>query len=64
MVVQSAQVEFQGIVEGITKVLWIQKLLNELDFPHTRSCDLFCDNKAVISISENPEVRSDTTREG
>ena len=57
----SAEVEFWGIVKGITKVLWIRKLLGELNFPQKGSCSLFCDNKAAISISGNP-VQHDRTK--
>ena len=49
----SAEAEFRGIVKGITEVLWIRKLLTELGFKQN-SCELNCDNKAAISISENP----------
>ena len=27
--------------------------MNELDFPQRTTCELYCDNKAAISISEN-----------
>ena len=27
--------------------------MNELDFPQEKACNLYCDNKAVIIISEN-----------
>ena len=57
----SAKAEFRGIAKGITEVLWIRKLLRELDFPQKGPCNLFCDNKAAISISGNP-VQHDRTK--
>ena len=57
----SAKAEFRGIAKGITEILWIQKLMNELGFPQKTACKLFCDNKAAIKISENP-VQHDRTK--
>ena len=49
-----AEGEFRGVAKGITKILWLKKLLCELNFPRTATCKLFCDNQAAINISENP----------
>ena len=57
----SAEAEFRGVAKGITEVLWLKKLLCELNFPPTEACKLFCDNKAAIGISENP-VEYDRTK--
>ena len=37
------------------------KLVGELKFPQKGPCNLFCDNKAAISISGNP-VQHDRTK--
>ncbi|XP_042016415.1 secreted RxLR effector protein 161-like [Salvia splendens] len=50
----SAEAEFWGIKSGLTEILWLKKLMTELDLNSQKSCKLFCDNKAAISISENP----------
>ena len=50
----SAEAEFLGIAKGITKVLWIKKLITEIGFPPQLPSQLKYDNKAAISISENP----------
>ena len=50
----SAEAEFRGVAKGITEVMWLKKLLNELDFPQTKAYKLYCDNKAAISIFGNP----------
>nr|BAK64102.1 gag-pol polyprotein [Eustoma grandiflorum] len=57
----SAEAEYRGIVKGVSEVLWIRKLLQELGFPVTDPTCLMCDNKASISISENP-VQHDRTK--
>ena len=57
----SAEVEFRGIAKGLTEILWLQKLLEELGFHQTKPCKLYCDNEAAISISENP-VQHDRTK--
>ena len=35
--------------------------MEEIGFPQTRACKLLCDNKVVISISENP-LQHDITK--
>ena len=50
----SAEAEFRGVVNGIAEVLWPRKLLTELGYIPTKSCELYCDNQAAINISENP----------
>lgn len=57
----SAEAEFRGIVKGITEVLWIRKLVQEIGFQVSGPTCLKCDNKASISISENP-VQHDRTK--
>ena len=57
----SAEAEFRGIEKGITEILLIRKLMSEIGFPQKTACKLFCDNKAAISISENP-VQHDRTK--
>lgn len=57
----SAEAEFRGIVKGITEILWLRKLMDEIGFPLKTPTKLFCDNEAAISISENP-VQHDRTK--
>ena len=57
----SAEAEFRGIARGLTKILWLKKLMDEIGFSHTKACQLMCDNKAAISISKNP-VQHDRTK--
>ena len=46
----SAETKFRGIAKGITEMLWLKKLLGELNFQQKEACKLFCDNQAAISI--------------
>ena len=46
----SAEAEFQGIRNGLMEILWLRRLLTEIDFPPTRKSQLFCDNEATINI--------------
>ncbi|XP_042065307.1 uncharacterized mitochondrial protein AtMg00810-like [Salvia splendens] len=57
----SAEAEFRGIKSGLTEVLWLKRLMTELELKSTQPCRLLCDNKAAISISENP-VQHDRTK--
>ena len=57
----SAEAEFRGIAKGLAELLWIRKLMFELGFPSKDAAELRCDNKAAISISENP-VQHDRTK--
>lgn len=57
----NAEAEFRGIAKGVTEILWIRKLLNELNCHQTQASLLYCDNKAAINISENP-VQHDRTK--
>ena len=57
----SVQAEFRGIAKGVTEILWIRKVLSELNCHQTQASPLYCDNKAAISISENP-VQHDRTK--
>ena len=56
----SAKAEFRGIKSGLTEILWLRRLLNEIGYPPTQKSNN-CDNKAAISISENP-VQHDRTK--
>ena len=56
----SAEAEFRGIRSGLMEILWLRRLMREIGLSPETS-QLFCDNKAAISISENP-VQHDRTK--
>ena len=57
----SAEAEFRGIKSGLTEILWLRRLMKELNLEPEKTCKLLCDNKAAISILENP-VQHDRTK--
>ena len=57
----SAEAEFRGIARGLTELLWLRKLMGEIGFSSYGPCELMCDNRAAISIYENP-VQHDRTK--
>ncbi|KAL9992694.1 putative RNA-directed DNA polymerase [Helianthus debilis subsp. tardiflorus] len=58
----SAEAEFRGIAQGLSEVLWIKKLLEDIDFSQRAiPSKIMCDNTAAIQISENP-VQHDRTK--
>lgn len=57
----SAEAEFRGAKHGITEILWLRRLLTDLGFSPKKTSRLYCDNKAAISIAENP-VQHDRTK--
>lgn len=57
----SAEAEFRGIKSGLTGVLWLRRLMKELDLLSPKTCQYFCDNKAAISISEY-QIQHDRTK--
>ena len=57
----SAEAEFRGIRNGLTEILWLRLLMEEIGFLSQKTCQMFCDNKAAISIAENP-VQHDRTK--
>ena len=50
----SVEAEFCGMAKGLCELLWLRRLLTEIDFPPNSEIDMFCDNKTVIDISHNP----------
>lgn len=57
----SAEAEFRAAAQGICELLWLKKLLKELGMKIEEPMKLFCDNKAAISIANNP-VQHDRTK--
>jgi len=45
----------------VCEILWVKRLLSELGRPVELPMKLFCDNKAAISIANNP-VQHDRTK--
>ena len=50
----SVEAEFRAVAQGMCEGLWLQKLLEELHITVELLIKLYCNNKALISISHNP----------
>ena len=57
----SAEAEFRSMANGICELLWIRRVLEDLKKEVELPLKLFCDNKAAISIAQNP-VQHDRTK--
>ncbi|KAL4022534.1 hypothetical protein IC575_016271 [Cucumis melo] len=57
----SAEAEYRAMSLGICEEIWLQKVLSDLHQECETPLKLFCDNKAVISIANNP-VQHDRTK--
>jgi len=49
------------MAQDVCEILWLKRILEELQLPMTLPMKLYCDNKAAISISQNP-VQHDRTK--
>jgi len=50
----SAEAEFRGMAKGLCELLWLRRLLMKIGYGPNMEMNLFCDNKVVIDISQNP----------
>ena len=57
----SAEAEYRAMTQGICEIIWLKRVLEELRSPVELPMKLFCDNKAAISIANNP-VQHDRTK--
>ncbi|KAL0536093.1 hypothetical protein IC582_025025 [Cucumis melo] len=57
----SAEAEYRAMSLGICEEIWLQKVLSDLHQECETPLKLFCDNKAAISIANNP-VQHDRTK--
>lgn len=49
------------MANGVCEMLWLKRILEELRIPVNMPMKLYCDNKAAISIAQNP-VQHDRTK--
>ncbi|GAA0174332.1 transmembrane signal receptor [Lithospermum erythrorhizon] len=50
----STEAAYRAMANGVCEILWIRRILNELNLKNRLLMKLFCDNKAAISIAYNP----------
>lgn len=57
----NAKAEFRSMAHGICESLWLKMLLAKVGFPILGPMNLYCDNKAAISIAHDP-IQHDRTK--
>ena len=57
----SVEAEFRSMANGVSELIWIRRLLTELEILFESPMRLYCDNQAAISIANNP-VQHDRTK--
>ena len=57
----SAEAEFRSMAQGVCEELWLKKVMKDLRKEVDLPMKLYCDNKAAISIAQNP-VQHDRTK--
>ncbi|KAK9724743.1 hypothetical protein RND81_05G095800 [Saponaria officinalis] len=50
----TTEVEFVAAATCASQALWLRNILEELQFKHRYSTQLFCDNSSAIKLSRNP----------
>lgn len=56
----SAESEFRGMVHGVCELLWIKRIMRDLNFEVKESMRLHCDNQAAVKIANNPVLHDRT----
>ena len=57
----SAEVEYRAMANGVYEMLWVERILKELKMSINKLMKLYYDNKAAISITQNP-IQHDRTK--
>ncbi|KZV22697.1 Cysteine-rich RLK (receptor-like protein kinase) 8 [Dorcoceras hygrometricum] len=57
----SAEAELRAVANGVCELLWVRRVLKELQLEFEAPMKLFCDNKSAINIANNP-VQHDRTK--
>ena len=50
----STEAEYKALANATSEMMWIQKLLTELQVPHPKAARLWCDNLGAKYLSANP----------
>lgn len=50
----SAEAEYRAIAQGTCELIWIQRLMTDLNMPVTGPMKLFSDGKSTIGVVHNP----------
>jgi EAL domain-containing protein (putative c-di-GMP-specific phosphodiesterase class I) len=50
----STEAEYKALANAMTKIIWMQTLLDELCVSHSLAATLWCDNLGAMYLSANP----------
>ncbi|XP_020680552.1 uncharacterized protein LOC110098160 [Dendrobium catenatum] len=56
----STEAEYRAIAANTTEIIWLRRLLQELDCPQNGSTTLYCDNTSTIALANNPVYHART----
>ena len=50
----STEAEFRALAHGLTEIIWIKRILQDLKIEINGTCNVFCDNQSTIRVAHNP----------
>lgn len=56
----STEAEYKALANAAAEMMWVQKLLTELEIPHSPISRLWCDNLGAKYLSANPVFHART----
>ncbi|PKU64052.1 Retrovirus-related Pol polyprotein from transposon TNT 1-94 [Dendrobium catenatum] len=56
----STEAEYRALAAATTEVLWLRRLVEELQIPQTSPTPIYCDNTSAISLAKNPVFHART----
>jgi len=56
----STEAEYKALANATVEVMWVEKLLTELQIPHSKVARLWCDNIGATYLSQNPVFHART----
>ncbi|PKU64020.1 Retrovirus-related Pol polyprotein from transposon TNT 1-94 [Dendrobium catenatum] len=56
----STEAEYRALSAATSEVLWLRRLLAELQLPQTSPTQIFCDNTSAIALANNPVFHART----
>ena len=49
----STEAEFRALAHGLTEIIWIKRILQDLKIEINGTCNVFCDNQSTIRVAHN-----------
>ncbi|KAL7129296.1 hypothetical protein ABFS83_13G056600 [Erythranthe nasuta] len=56
----SSEAEYMAVTSAACQVVWLRRILAELQQEQEGATEIFCDNKSTISMTKNPSFQSRT----